>query len=218
MTPQEFLKVLKENGAVYADDHVVLTSGKHSDGYVDFDPFYKPERVAEFGILCTELAELFRDREDIDVVVGPETGGGLIAAKVAQALSCLHNRDIKAVTALKTDGPKKDFFFTGGDRIFLHRKRVLVVDDVLTTGSSLDPTFNRIWKCYATPMALGLMVNRSDLTADRFRIPDMRAKLTLSIRTWSEAECLSHGPCSCSVPINLSIGHGREYVAKRAMR
>jgi orotate phosphoribosyltransferase len=214
MTPGELLSMLKSDGAVINDDHLVLTSGMHSSGYVNFRCYYEADQAHKLEALCNELALKFEARADIDVVLGPARGGGLIADGVARALSRIHGRDVKAITAYKLGGEKKDFFLKEEDLAFLPGKKILVVDDVLTTGSSVDPVFERLLVSTAEIIGLALFANRSGLGAERFGIPLLIALIELTIPVWTPEQCRADGPCGRGQPINTKIGHGKQYVAE----
>src|SRR5688572_14551244 len=65
------------------EGHFLLASGRHSDRYVEkFDLLRRP---AETEAVCGEIAERFRDQR-VDVVVGPTTGGVILAFEVARQL------------------------------------------------------------------------------------------------------------------------------------
>ena len=123
---EDWIRTLEERGAILRG-HFLLTSGLHAPVYVEKfrileDPELLSAMVAQHRALLARLAP--------QVVAGPTTGGVLVAYEVARQLR------IWAYYA-ERDGEKRvfrrGFVFTPG-------MRVLLADDVLTTGSSLLAT------------------------------------------------------------------------------
>ncbi len=216
MESEEVLRIAKHAGAVYEHDHVVYTSGLHATSYVDFRVFGKnPELAGEFHRLCDALAECFCDLQDIEAVVGPETLGCAMAARVASTLSSVYRKYVRPVTAHKRPGiASKEFYFGENDRAFMREKTVLVVDDVLTRGTTLKPVIERLRMCRAHVVGFGAFANRSEYTAAEFGLTRLLALLTLPTHTWSAYACAEDGPCSIGTPINLKVGHGAAFVAE----
>ena len=124
--------LFRASGAL-RDGHFLLKSGRHGDRYLEkFQVLQYPEAVVE---LCGCLARLARDRDGrptVDVVVGPTTGGVLLAFEVARQLGV---RGIFAEEVRDPDGGahrelRRGFAIGEGERVYL-------VDDILTTGGSL---------------------------------------------------------------------------------
>src|SRR5215204_7757768 len=116
-----FLEKLGASGALKAG-HFVLSSGRHSDQYIEkFDLLRKPRITSE---VCRIISDRFLHHE-IDVIVGPTTGGVLLAFEVARQLG------VAAAYAERTsDGQARREFRRG--TTFPSGGRVLVVDDILT--------------------------------------------------------------------------------------
>ncbi|HEX5499198.1 MAG TPA: hypothetical protein VFX03_08230, partial [Thermomicrobiales bacterium] len=79
---EEFLATLRRVGAL-KDGHFLLSSGRHSDRYIEKFDLLRQPRATEAA--CRRIAERFTD-PGIDVVVGPTTGGILLAFEVARQL------------------------------------------------------------------------------------------------------------------------------------
>ncbi len=123
---EDWGRILEERRAVLRG-HFLLTSGLHAPVYVEkFRILEDPELLSAMVEQHRSLLAQLRPQ----VVVGPTTGGVLVAYEVARQLR------IRAYYA-ERDGQKRvfrrGFVFTTG-------MRVLLADDVLTTGSSLNAT------------------------------------------------------------------------------
>lgn len=100
---------------------------------------------------------------------------------------------------------------------FLHRKRILVVDDVLTTGGSVKKVVEATRAIGGDVIGLGALVNRGGVTAAAIGLGTGRleALVNLPLDSWDEEECSRIGPCSRGVPINTDVGKGREFLERR---
>lgn len=149
-------QLFAESGA-YREGHFKLKSGRHGDRYLEkFQVLQWPERVTE---LCGSLAAAARDAADstpIEVVVGPTTGGVLLAYEVARQLGV---RGFFAEQVTNQDGTQHREF-RRGFRIS-PGERVLLVDDVVTTGASLLEMIPAIEATGGELVATAVIVDRS---------------------------------------------------------
>jgi orotate phosphoribosyltransferase len=148
MTEQEVLDILKKTKALQ-EGHFILTSGSHSPQYVEkFRILEKPEYTE---MLCKAIADLFRS-EKVTVVVGPMTGGIILAYEVGKQLKA------KAMFTERIEGKMQ---FRRGFKLFPD-DRVLIVEDVITTGGSVKEVIEEVKKSKATIVGLGYLVDRSN--------------------------------------------------------
>src|SRR6266542_513704 len=122
--PEDAERLLRDAAAML-DGHFRLTSGKHSSVYVE--KFWLLERPVHTEALCRMIAEWGRPLEP-EVVARPTTGGIIISYEVARLLG------VRSIFSepLNGGGRALQRWFT-----LAPGERVLVVDDVLTTGSSV---------------------------------------------------------------------------------
>ena len=147
MTEEKIMQLLEETGAVM-HGHFLLTSGLHSPMYVEkFQVLQYPEYTE---LLCKALAESFKD-DNVQLVIGPVTGGILLAHEVGKALAT------KAIFTEREDGKmtlKRGFEIPAGTR-------VLVVEDIVTTGGSVQEVLAVVKEKGGIPVGVGLLVDRS---------------------------------------------------------
>lgn len=214
MTEQEILDLLLSVCAFYENDHFVLTSGRHSDCYLDFRPFYHPRHAEAFNRMCVALADRFRAFTEIELVAGLETGGAWLAEKVAEELSKSFRRVVPWIAIRKRPrGTEQEFYVDDEDRRRLHGKRVLIIDDVLTFGSALRSALQLLHRYDALPWGVGLLANRSLYGQNDFNVAAFRSLIDVKLDSWTATECRKTGLCSRGIPINVQVGHGRDYVA-----
>ncbi|MBC8102982.1 MAG: orotate phosphoribosyltransferase [Cytophagales bacterium] len=148
MTEADVLHLFEESGALLSG-HFVLTSGRHSDRY--FEKFQVLNQPRHVEALCRELAARLADTKP-DVVLGPTTLGVLLAYEVAKHLG------LPAAYGEKgADGRR---FLRRAEQI-APGQRVAVVDDVLTTGGSIQECLDLVQVQGATLCGVGLLVDRS---------------------------------------------------------
>jgi orotate phosphoribosyltransferase len=170
------LETLRATGAL-KEGHFVLSSGRHSDQYIEkFDLLRQPRATSE---VCRLIAERFRDHE-IDVVVGPTTGGVILAFEVG--------RQLGAAAAYAERSPNGDVGreFRRGTT-FPSGGRVLVVDDILTTGGSLRETLDALAGYPLEVAGVAVLVDRSGGEAN-LGVPYV-ALATMDITTWDAPDC-----------------------------
>jgi len=148
MNQQEIMKLFEDSGALLKG-HFKLSSGKHSDVY--YEKFTLLSRPSICTQICRQMAELFQDCGAV-TVVGPTTGGIIIAYDVARYLG------IESIYAESGEGGrvfKRGFALEKGQKI-------LIVDDVLTTGRSVFEVIDLAKSYEADIVGIGVMLDRSN--------------------------------------------------------
>ena len=168
---------LRRIGAL-KEGHFLLSSGRHSDRYVEkFDLLRLPRETEE---VCREFSARFADAA-IEVVAGPTTGGILLAFEVARQLG------VAAAYAERRDDGMPGREFRRGTT-FARGQRVLVVDDILTTGGSVRETLAALAELPVEVVAVAVLVDRSGGAVTFGGVP-LFALSTLVVETWEPGDC-----------------------------
>ncbi len=171
MNKEEILKIFKDTG-VMLEGHFLLTSGRHSDKYMQCAKLFVDPEISEK--FAKQLAGNF---SGIDIVAGPAVGGIILAYEVAKQLG-VHN-----VFFERQDGKmtlRRGFEIPKG-------AKVLVVEDVVTTGGSVKEVIEEIIDMGAEVEAVGSIVDRSNGNVD-FGVP-FEAVLSMQVVSYEADDC-----------------------------
>ncbi|MDP2788864.1 MAG: phosphoribosyltransferase family protein [bacterium] len=204
---EEVNQILEKTGAVIRDSHFVYVSGKHSSIYVNKDYIYPHikyvSRIAEI------IAEKHKNKP-IEVVVGPSIGGIILSQWVAYHLSRMKDKEILSVYTEKQ--PDKNQIFTRGYGQFVKGKNVLVVEDIVTTGGSVKKVINSVDKAGGKVLAACCIVNKDPEHINPGFIGVPFDYLTIvGVDVYDEKNCPL---CKQNVPINIKIGHGKNFLER----
>ena len=173
MTDKEILTLFRTHAALL-EGHFILSSGLHSDRYVQCALVLQHPRVAEQ--LCAELAKKLAGL-GATVVAAPALGGILVAHEVARALN------IRALFTERQEGVmtlRRGFSLASGEP-------ALVVEDVMTTGLSTRETVECVGQAGGKVVGVGALIDRSGGKVS-LGLPHA-ALLTLDIQNYQPAEC-----------------------------
>jgi orotate phosphoribosyltransferase len=183
LTDEDILQALT-NADALRSGHFVLTSGRHSDSYVQC------ARILEDPSLTTELARTAVERLpaglEVDVVAAPAVGGLIIGFAVAQALG------VKFIFSEREAGSmvlRRSFEILPG-------QRVLVVEDVVTTGGSVAEVISLVERAGGVVAGVVSLIDRGGVKA--FDAPYWPL-LRLEVESWEPESC---GLCASGVPIS----------------
>ena len=175
MNPTEIVEVMERRGAILRG-HFVLSSGRHSDLFV------QKFRVLEDPRLAQKFGEAIAQEFDggFDVVAAPAVGAVVLGFSAALA-----------------GNARFVFAERAGDRLEFRRgfaiqphERVLVVEDVITTGGSAREVVDLVTGAGGQVIGVGALIDRGDPV----RPPDLgaplRALVKLEVTSWAPAECV----------------------------
>ena len=148
MSEQEILDIFKKSGALLTG-HFLLTSGRHSDRYFQCAKVLQYPEYTEK--LCKIIGDNFRNTE-IDTVISPAIGGLVVGQEVARQLN---KRFIFAEREDKKLSLRRGFSLS-------ENEKVLVCEDVVTTGGSVFETIDIVKNNKAKVVGVGFIVDRSN--------------------------------------------------------
>ncbi|MGI6686086.1 MAG: orotate phosphoribosyltransferase [Bacillota bacterium] len=173
LSQDQALDLFRKSGALL-EGHFLLTSGRHSDRYVQCAQVLKyPEYTS---LLCEEIASRFKE-EKIDLVVGPAMGGILVAYETARHLG---------VPNLFTERENGKMTLRRGFTI-QPGQRILVVEDVVTTGGSVQEVIDLVSSFGAEVAGVGVLVDRSGGKVS-FGVRK-EAVITMEVPSWDKETC-----------------------------
>lgn len=168
------MEILKEAG-VLLEGHFKLTSGRHSNKYLQCAKIFRNTKYSEE--LCAALAEQYQD-DNVQIVIGPAMGAVQMAYEVSRPLHCEN-----FFTERGEDGKmtlRRGFSVNPGDR-------VLVVEDVVTTGGSVREVIEIVKDAGGIVVGVGSIVDRTGGKID-FGVP-FKAVISVDVESWEPENC-----------------------------
>jgi len=146
---KESLKILKETSAL-VEGHFILSSGLHSDKYIQCAKLLsKPAQAKE---ICLSLAEKIKNNfKKIDLILSPAIGGIVIGYEIGRILN------IETIFAERVNGK---FELRRGFEI-KKEKKILILEDVITTGKSSLECSQLVKKADAQLLGFATLIDRS---------------------------------------------------------
>jgi orotate phosphoribosyltransferase len=240
--PQKSIREFFLKHGVIRTGHFVLTSLRHSGEYVDKDMLYPYTNAT--SVVCGEMALPFKDYR-IQVVVAPEKGGIILSQGVANCIQDFGCGAVYAFYAEKEEElvAKFDQEFVGSvfgkqvvlgenDQVFIRRtgfvikrsgakdiipgKRVLVVEDLVTTGRSVRKVVEAVQNMGGIVVGMAVIANRGNVSmAHLGNPPKFHEVVPIRIESYDPDNCPL---CKDKVPINTEVGKGKEYLAEIARK
>ena len=167
------IKAFEDNSAILKG-HFLLTSGRHSDRYVQC------ALVMQHPDVCAELAEVLASKlppVSVDVTIGPAMGGITLAYEMGRRLGT------RALFAEREDGKmslRRGFGLKPGER-------VLVCEDVVTTGGSAKEVADMAKAMGCEVTAIACLIDRSGGKAE-LGYP-LLSVLKMEVTSWAQEEC-----------------------------
>ncbi|NLY77244.1 MAG: orotate phosphoribosyltransferase [Tissierellia bacterium] len=192
MDKDKVLEIFQRTGAL-KEGHFILTSGRHSSQYLQCAQIFQyPDYSEQITAL---LAQNFSE-DYIDVVIGPAIGGIILSYEMGRLLG------VKTLFAERENGImtlRRDFKISQGSR-------VLVVEDVVTTGGSVKEVIELVDKAGGKVVGVGAIVDRSNGKVDfgcKFS-----SVISMEIPSFEKAECPL---CKQGVP---AVKPGSRHISK----
>ncbi|MCU0643185.1 MAG: orotate phosphoribosyltransferase [bacterium] len=182
MSKEDVLKLFKETGALL-EGHFLLTSGLHSPQYFQCAKVLQYPQHAQK--LCWEIAYNYMS-EKVNVVVGPALGGIIVAQEIARLINA------RAIFSERENGKmtlRRGFEIKPNER-------VLVVEDVVTTGGSINEVIGLAKEAGAQLVGVGFLVDRSQ-DRIKFDMPKFSV-IQMDVVTYQPDDCPI---CKKNVPL-----------------
>ena len=177
MNSEQILDHFRSTDALL-DGHFILSSGLHSGNYLQCAlALQYPADARQFGKAIAEALPQVVDLASIDTVASPAIGGLVIGYAVAEALN------VRFIWTERQSGEmtvRRGFTVRPGERI-------LVVEDVITTGGSTRECVAALEKNGAKVVAAASIIDRSNGSAD-VGVPRI-SLVTMNVPTYDPAEC-----------------------------
>jgi orotate phosphoribosyltransferase len=173
LNKEEATQLFLDSGALM-EGHFKLTSGRHSNRYMQCAQVLQYPQYTEK--LAAHIAEKFAS-EKIDWVIGPAMGGIIVSYEVARQLK------VPSIFCERQDGKmelRRGFKLEAGDK-------VLVVEDVVTTGGSVVEVMDVVRQFGAEVVGVAVLVDRSAGNVD-FGVRT-EAVLSMDIESWEGSDC-----------------------------
>jgi len=173
LTKEQAIEIFTKSKALLTG-HFRLTSGRHSSQYMQCAQVLQyPEYASQ---LCRDLAERFAGMK-VDTVIGPALGGIIVAYEVGRAMG------VRTIFTEREQGVmslRRGFIIEPGEK-------VLVVEDVVTTGGSVKEVIEVVRQKGGEVAGVGVLVDRSNGKVD-FGVKT-EAVLPMEIQSYDPGDC-----------------------------
>lgn len=186
---------------IIREGHFLLTSGRHSNVYIDKDAIYRSSAFRETIKQLTEACLTFSTTPTKGLVItGPAVAGAVLAAPVWREMYTLSwQPDITFVYPEKING---GMVFRRGYDMHLKGKEVIIIEDIITTGSSVTATAKAITDCGGKVIGCACIWNRTFWTHGDFPI---RTLINRPLDAWPGHACKL---CQARIPLIDPKGGG----------
>ena len=175
---KESLKILKETNALL-EGHFILSSGLHSEKYIQCAQLLSKPKKAKF--ICESLAEKIKKNfKKIDLLLSPAVGGIVIGYEIGRILNI---ETIFAERVNETFSLRRGFKINKG-------QRVLILEDVITTGKSSLECSNLVTKTGGEIVGYACLIDRSAGTTNIDK--KIVSQIEIQIPTYSKENLPKH--------------------------
>jgi orotate phosphoribosyltransferase len=219
---EEIKKLYEKHKSIITGSHFVYTpkDGRWFHGY-DYVSKELLGRTSEVGNRVAEIiaTHYFMAALRIDTVTGPELGIFFFIPLIRDYLTDLYKEDIISVPCEKKDKnyPNAPFYFKGIYEPDIRGKRVLVVEDVLTSGGSAKRVVEAVKVLDGQVVGLAALCNRGRVTAEAVGGVPIFSLLDVEMEMFPEEECpicKEKGPDS----VRTDLGKGAEWLRMKAVK
>ena len=199
---EELKTVLRNLEVIKRDDHFVLTSGQHTDTYINKNALYKrPDITSD---VCKTLAEIIVQTlypTKIDAVIAPAIGGIPISQWLAYHI---HKAQQHITFAAYSTGHNGIITINKEYQQIISKNKVVILDDTITTGGSLKQLMKAVQQIDGQILTCASIFNRGGITAEEIGVPSLISLFDIPLQTYERKTCTL---CKQGVPINKTLGH-----------
>ena len=182
MNSKEVLDLLEWTGAILTG-HFMLTSGRHSDTYIE--KFRLLENPIALDKICSAMADIYK-KDDVGLVVSAAIGGILIAGGVGRHLN------VKHIFSERISG---EMIFKRGFNIEKNQN-IIIVEDIVTTGGSINELIKVCQQNKANIVGIVSIVDRNDKNSI-IKFP-YETLLSYPSKSWEVNDCPL---CKNNIPV-----------------
>ncbi len=184
-----------EKEKIIKNGHFLLSSGKHSNTYINKDAIFSNPQLFQYVIDFINHYIVEKNNE-YDVITGPAIAGAILAAPISLA------NDLTFVYPEKIQIPplyqKEKFYMMayrrGYDKV-MYGKKILLVEDIITTGRSVQQTIDAVEICDGTVVDVIAIWNRSNWKPENC---DIFSIINEPVESWCKEECPD---CKNGIPL-----------------
>ena len=210
-------KILRECKAFVDGSHFVYASGQHGDFYVNKDALYMhPLKLDDVCVMMFENTHGAYG-EDIDLILAPTYGGVILGQNLAYNYSlCVGREVLFAYSELDISGAYR--ILRRGFSGAVKGSRVLLVDDIVTTGNTLMAMAQAVIRAGGEVVGSSVLVDRGKVRNLKFYAQDRKGilmdtpfelrivpLLEMDLQTFKAEECPL---CQTGRPIDPELGEG----------
>lgn len=200
MIESDIKSAFQRQGVIYSG-HIILHGGLHTSTYILGRAIRSDVMLVSH--LCGLMADQFqRSCPKIDIVVGPESGGDVLSYCTAAHL--LRGDGVRPLSLVAEKDGKGGFIFPEPLGKKMVDRNVVVVDDTVTDGGSINKALDAVRRWDGNVVGVGVIWNRGNVTKATFAgIEKFFALVSEELPAWDAAECPL---CAKGIPIDEILG------------
>jgi orotate phosphoribosyltransferase len=212
MNQFQLSEVLEGIGAIITGSHIVYNAGDHGPAYINKDAIYtNPCKVRDIcGEFVPHIQQYILERQIRRVAIVSPAVGGVALSQWTTYL--LQQAGVQAI-ALYADKNGDKFVLKRGYEKLVKDVPVIVVEDILNSGGTAMKTVSAVREAGGIVDLVLAIVNRGKVTGEMLGVSHARALLSLDMVKYLADQCPL---CEAGVPINTSVGHGKEFLARKS--
>jgi orotate phosphoribosyltransferase len=200
-------QLLKEAGAFVEGGHFILSGGRHADFYINKDSLYVyPRKLDDIAVMMSDM--IITKYHNFDVILAPSVAGAVLGQNISYNLTSMLREDILFAYADKHPINSKFRTIRRGYQNIISNKKVLLIDDVVSTGTTLVGMAQAAKGLGATVVGAAVLCDRGEVrditySDEAFEILHIEPLVELDLKTFPSDKCPL---CKAGRPIDTSLG------------